>query len=77
MPLGWWTLRDAIHLVAILWLAAFPSSSVVDRADGDRLLHFQSASLFSHLLCMTTELSRVVTVCLLFPVQINEYSFSC
>ena len=33
--------------------------------------------LFPHLLCMTTELSHVVTVRLLFPVQINEYSFGC
>lgn len=76
MPLGQWTLRYAIHLLAGPWLAAFPSSAAVDGADGDRCRAFKVPPV-PHLLCMTTELSRVVTVCLLFPVQINEYSFRC
>lgn len=76
MPLGRWTVRYAIHLMALLWLADFPSSSPVDGADGDRCRTLK-VPLLPHLLCMTAELSHVVTVCLLFPVQINEYSFGC
>lgn len=76
MPLGWWTLRSAIHLRALVWLAACPSPSLL-MGLMEIVAALSKCLPFPHLLCMATELSHVVTVCLLFPVQINEYSFSC
>ena len=68
---------EARHLSpGMLWLLASPlPHQRVGLMDGAAALSKCPKS--PPLLCMTTELSRVVTVCLLVPVQINEYSFSC